>query len=94
MAAPVQYGFSIIVPAADVPALAAVLPTAPGPPGPPGPPTASAVTSATPTPTISVAGRTWVLVGYGTRFADREFDVTLPSRNQALQLQRILAASG
>ena len=93
-APPVQYGFSITVPAADVPALAAVLPTAPGPPGSPGPPTASAVTSATPTPTISVAGRTWILLGYGTRFADREFDVTLPSRNQALQLQRILAASG
>jgi len=93
-AEPVQYGFSIIVPAADVPALAAVIPTAPGPPGPPGAPTASAVTSATPTPTISVAGRTWILLGYGTRFADREFDVTLPSRNQALQLQRMLAASG
>jgi hypothetical protein len=90
-AASVQYGFSITVPAADVPALAAVLPTAPGPSGPP---TASVVTSATAIPTISVAGRTWVLLGYGTRFADREFDVTLPSRNQALQLQRILAASG
>ena len=90
-ASPVQYGFSITVPAADVSALEAVLPTAPGPPGPP---TASAVTSATPIPTISVAGRTWILLGYGTRFADREFDVTLPSRNQALQLQRMLAASG
>ena len=88
-AAPVQYGFSITVPAADVPALAAVLPTAPGPPGPP---TASVVTSATAIPTISVAGRTWVLLGYGTRFAGREFEVTLPSRNQALQLQRMLAA--
>jgi len=89
-AEPVQYGFSIIVPAADVPALAAVLPTAPGPPGPP---TASAVTSATAIPTISVAGRTWVLLGYSS-LEGREFDVTLPSRNQALQLQRMLAASG
>ena len=86
--APVQYGFSIIVPAADVPALAAVLPAAPGPPGPP---TASAVTSATPIPAISVAGRTWILVGYSA-LEGREFDVTLPSRNQALQLQRMLAA--
>ena len=90
-APPVQYGFSITVPAADVPALAAVLPAAPGPPGPP---TASAVTSATPIPAISVAGHTWILLGYGTPSAAGEFDVTLPSRNQALQLQRMLAASG
>ena len=89
-APPVQYGFSITVPAADVPALAAVLPTAPGPPGPP---TASAVTPATPIPAISVAGRTWILLGYSTPSAGGEFDVTLPSRNQALQLQRMLAAS-
>jgi hypothetical protein len=88
-APPVQYGFSITVPAADVPALAAVLPTAPGPPGPP---TGSVVNSATPIPTISVAGRTWILLGYATP-QGREFDVTLPSRNQALQLQRMLAAS-
>ena len=87
-AAPVQYGFSITVPAADVPALAAVLPAAPGPPGPP---TASAVTSATPIPAISVAGHTWILAGYST-LQGREFDVTLPSRNQALQLQHMLAA--
>jgi hypothetical protein len=89
-APPVQYGFSITVPAADVPALAAVLPTGSGPPGPP---TASAVNSATPIPTISVAGRTWVLLGYASPSAGGEFDVTLPSRNQALQLQRMLAAS-
>jgi hypothetical protein len=89
-AAPVQYGFSITVPAADVPALATVLPRAPRPPGPP---TASAVTSATPIPTISVAGRTWILLGYASPSADGAFDVTLPSRNQALQLQRILAAA-
>ena len=89
-APPVQYGFSITVPAADVPVLAAVLPAAPGPPGPP---TASAVTSATPIPAISVAGRTWILIGYASPSAGGEFDVTLPSRNQALQLQRMLAAS-
>lgn len=89
-AAPVEYGFSITVPADDVPAVAAVLPTAPGPPGSPA---SSVVTSATAIPTISVAGRTWVLLGYST-LGGREFDVTLPSRNQALQLQRMLAASG
>jgi hypothetical protein len=90
-AAPVQYGFWITLPAADVPALAAVIPTAPGTPGPP---TASVVTSATAIPAISVAGRTWVLRGFATRFTDRELEVILPSRNQALQLQRMLAASG
>ena len=89
-AAPVQYGFSITVPAADVPAVAAILPTAPGTPGPP---TASTVNSATPIPAISVAGRTWILLGYST-LEGPEFDVTLPSKNQALQLQRMLAASG
>jgi hypothetical protein len=89
-AAPVQYGFSITVPAADVPALAAVLPTAPRHPGPP---TASAVTSATPIPAISVGGRTWILRGYASPSAGGEFDVTLPSRNQALQIQRMLATS-
>jgi hypothetical protein len=90
-AAPMQYGFSITVPAADVPALTVVLPTGSGPPGPP---TASAVTSATPIPAISVAGRTWILLGYSAPSAGRGFEVTLPSRNQALQLHRILVPSG
>ena len=89
-APPVQYGFSITVPAADVPALAAVFPAAPGSPGPP---TASAVTSATPMPAISVSGRTWILLGYSTP-EGREFEITLPSRNQARQLQRMLVPSG
>jgi hypothetical protein len=88
-ASPVQYGFSITVPAADVPALAAVFPAAPGPPGPP---TASAVSSATPMPAISVAGRIWILVGYSAP-EGRQFEVTLPSRNQALQLHHMLVPS-
>jgi len=90
-APPVQYGFSITVPAADVPALAAVLPTGSGPPGPP---SASAVTSATPIPTVSVAGRTWVLLGYAAPSAGGQFDVMLPSRNQALQLYHLLVPAG
>lgn len=90
-APPVQYGFWITLPAADAPALATVIPTAPASPGPP---TSSTVTSATPIPVISVADRTWVLQGFATRFAGRELEVTLSSRNQALQLQRMLAASG
>ena len=89
-APPVQYGFWITVPIADAPALATIFPAASGPPGPP---TASAVTSATPIPAISIAGRTWVLLGYASPSAGGQFDVTLPSRNQALQLQRLLAAA-
>jgi hypothetical protein len=89
---PVQYVFWMTVPAADVPALTAVTTTVTGPQRPQqGPPTASAATSEL---TISVAGRTWVLVGFATRFTGREFEAALPSRNQALQLQHTLAASG
>jgi hypothetical protein len=87
-APPVQYGLSITVPAADVPALAAVLQVGSGSPGPP---SASPVNSATPIPAISVAGRTWVLLGYAPPSASGEFDVTLPSRTQALQLHHLLA---
>jgi len=91
-AVPVQYVFWITVPAADAPALTAVTTAVTGPPRPsPGPPTTSAANSAL---AISVAGRTWVLVGFATRFTGRELEVALSSRNQAFQLQRILAASG
>lgn len=90
-AVPVQYGFWITVPAADVPGLTAVIPAASGSPGPP---TASAVPANAAVPTISVAGRTWAFVGFSTRFTSREFEVFLSSKNQALQLQRILAAAG
>jgi hypothetical protein len=92
-AVPVQYVFWITVPAADAPALTAVTTAVTGPQRPPtqGPPTASVATSAL---IISVAGRTWVLVGFGTQFAGRQFEVALSSRNQALQLQHLLAASG
>ena len=93
-AVPVQYVFWITVPAADAPALTAVTTTVTGPQGPPGTPglpTAGAATSAL---IISVAGHTWALVGFGTRFAGRQLELALPSRNQALQLQRILASSG
>jgi hypothetical protein len=90
-AAPVQYVFTITVPAADAPALTAVTTTVTGPSRPQGPPTASPATS---TLFISVAGRTWALVGWGTQDAGRQLEVALPSRNQALQLQRLLAAPG
>ena len=48
----------------------------------------------TPIPAISVADRTWILLGYASPSAGGEFDVTLSSRSQALQLQRLLAATG
>jgi hypothetical protein len=90
-AVPVQYGFWITVPAADVPAVSVVIPAFLGTPGPPTPGVAG---SAATIPAITVAGRTWVLIGFTTQFTDREFEVFLPSRNQAVQLQRLLAASG
>lgn len=92
-AQPVQYGFWITLPAADMPVLTAVLTAvAPSSPETQGPVATSAADASV--PAITVADRTWVAVGFGTRFADREFRVFLGSRNQALQLQRILAASG
>jgi hypothetical protein len=90
-AVPVQYGFWISVPAASVAALSAVIPAAAGSPGPP---TAQPVTSAATIPALSMAGRTWLLIGFTTRYADREVEVFLPSRSQALRVQRALAARG
>jgi hypothetical protein len=91
-AVPVQYVFWITVPAADAQALTAVTTTVTGPQPPPGgPPTTGPATSAL---FIRMDGRTWALVGFATRFAGRQLEVALPSKNQALQLQRQLAASG
>ena len=92
-AVPVQYVFWLTVPAADAPALTAATTMVTGPQPLPtqGPRTTSAATTAL---IISVAGRTWALVGFATRFAGRQLEVALSTRNQALQLQRILAASG
>jgi hypothetical protein len=90
-APPVQYGFWITVPAADEPAAATVIPTASGSPGPP---VSSPVPSDAAIPAISVDGRTWVLAGFSTQPTDREFKVFLASEAQALQLQRVLTASG
>ena len=93
-AVPVQYVFWITVPAADAPALTAFTTTVTGPQRPhQGPPTAT-TSAATTALTISVAGRTWVLAGFGTPFTGRQIEVALSSRNQALQLQRVLAAPG
>lgn len=76
----VRYGFSVAVTAAELPALTAVTTAAASGPG---------------VFAISVAGRTWAIalspppLGH----ARGQVQVLLPSRNQALQLQRVLASS-
>jgi hypothetical protein len=77
-AGPVPYEFTITLPVADGPALTAVTTTAAAAHGP---------------LTISVAGQTWVLPIVADPFTGRQLMVPLLSRNQALQLQRILASS-
>ena len=43
---------------------------------------------------ISAAGRTWILPIVEQTFTSPQLLIPLPSKNQALQLQRILASSG
>jgi hypothetical protein len=77
--APAQYGFAITVPAADVPALTAVTTTAYHDRG---------------ALAISIAGNTWALFMVGGPFRHPQFQIPMWSRNQALQIQRMLAPSG
>jgi hypothetical protein len=77
--APAQYGFVITLPAADVPALTAVTTTAYHDRG---------------ALAISIAGKTWALPLVGDPFRHPQFQIFMPSRNQALQIQRMLAPSG
>jgi hypothetical protein len=77
-AGPVPYEFTITLPVADGPALTAVTTTAAAAKGP---------------LAISVAGQTWVLPIVGDPVTGRQLMVPLLSREQALQLQRILASS-
>jgi hypothetical protein len=62
-AVPLHYAFWVIVPAADAPALTAVITTVTGPLRTHGPPTTSAGTTAL---TIGAAGDTWALAGFAT----------------------------
>ena len=97
-AEPAQYGFWITVPAADAPAVNAVI-TAAGGPGASGSqassgaqgPVASAASPAQSVPAISVAGQTSLLVGFSERPTGRDTEVFLASRNQALKFQRTLS---
>jgi hypothetical protein len=77
-APPVQYVFTITLPAAAVPALTAVTATA---------------YQAHGSLAITVAGRTWALPLVAGPFTSRYFQIALP-RSQALQLQRLLVTSG
>jgi hypothetical protein len=77
-APPVQYGFTITLPAAAVPALTAVTTTA---------------YMAHGSIAITVADRTWALPVVAGPFTNRSFQISLP-RSQALQLQRLLVPSG
>ena len=74
-APPVPYGFAVAVPAADVAAVTAVITRAYDSRG--------AID-------ISVAGKTWAAPHVIKPFPGRQFQIFLPSRNQALQLRRIL----
>jgi hypothetical protein len=76
---PTSYGFTITLPAADVPALTAVTATA---------------ADANGAMTISIAGKTWALPLVEQPFTSQQLMIPLPSMSQALQLQRLLAASG
>ena len=73
---PPQYGLTLTLPASEVPALTAVTTTAASVKGP---------------LALSVGGRTWVLPMVLAPFTGPQFPVPLPSRSQALQLQRSLA---
>ncbi len=77
--APAQYDFVITLPAADVAALTAVTTTA---------------YRARGALAISVAGKTWALPMVAGPFSGPQLQIPMPSRNQALQLQRSLASSG
>ena len=73
------YQIMITLPAADAPALTAVTTTA---------------SNAHGALAIRVAGKTWALPLVTRPFTGRQLPLPLDSKNQALQLQRILAASG
>lgn len=90
---PVQYGIWITVPAADAPAVIAIIPTAPDTQGV-GPVATSVPVAGARAFAISVAGRTWVPIGFGTSSSTHQLEVGLSSRNQAVQLQRALAVTG
>jgi hypothetical protein len=73
------YGFIVAVPGADIPAVTAVIRQAHDTGGAVG---------------ISVAGKLWQAPQVFKPFPGQRLQITLLSRNQALQLYRILVPSG
>jgi hypothetical protein len=76
---PALYGFMIAVPAADVAAVTAIIKRAYNSRGALG---------------VNVDGKTWSAPEVLQPFSGRQLQVGLPSRNQALQLYRMLVPSG
>jgi hypothetical protein len=74
-APPASYGIFVAVPAADVAPVTAVVKRAYDSRG---------------ALAISVAGRTWAALQVITPFRGQQFEISLPSKNHALQLYRIL----
>jgi hypothetical protein len=72
---PAFYGFMVAMPAADAAAVTAVIKQA---------------YDARGALAVNVAGKTWSAPQVLQPFSGRQFQISLPSKNQALQLQRIL----
>lgn len=86
-AEPGGYAFTIVLPAADVPALTVVTTRVAGPPNDSSPstsPVGSAVLA------LSVAGKTW-LPDWAGQPSKGQLQIIMPSRDQALQLHHLLA---
>lgn len=76
---PASYGFRVAVSAADMAAVTAVIKQA------------YEVRGAL---AVNVAGKTWVAPQVDAPFTGQQLEISLPSKNQALQLYRILVPSG
>jgi hypothetical protein len=84
-AVPGGYAFTIVLPAADAAALTAVTTMVAGPQS-----GTSPSSPAGPALAISASGKTWLLDEWAGQTSKGQLQIILPSRNQALQLQRLL----
>jgi hypothetical protein len=76
---PASYGFTVAVPAADVASVTAAIKQA---------------YDARGALAVNVAGKTWEAPQVDAPFPGQQLQISLPSKNQALQLYRILVPSG
>jgi hypothetical protein len=88
-AVPGGYAFTIVLPAADAAALTAVATMVTGPQA-----GTSPSSPAGPAFAVSVAGHTWLLDEWAGQVSKARLQVIMPTRNQALQLQRLLSPPG